>query len=192
MPRAFPAVLALALAATSHAATLTVTTDKAFYAPGETVTITAVGNSGGATDLYMFGSLEFNPAALLNPSQISLPIETGASESWIPGILGCGAPVPAGSCWVINHIHFPPEPQLGMDPTEQILATITATAGVPGLHTIDWSDAPGLELYFFGLESSPSVPLIIQNTSFQVIPEPATALLLGLGLVAVSARRRRA
>lgn len=181
----------LAIAVRADAATLTVTTDKPFYAPGETVTITTVGNSGGATDVYMFGALEFDPAALLSPASITLPIETGTSASWISGILGCAAPVPAGSCWILNHIHFPPDPPLGMDPIEQTLATITATAGAPGLYSIEWSDAPGLELYFFGLTGGPGAKLVISNTTFQVTPEPRTALLIGLGLIALGTSARR-
>jgi hypothetical protein len=78
-----------------------------------------------------------------------------------------------------------------MDPVEQTLATITATAGVPGLHSIQWSDAPGLELHFFELEDGPGASLVILNTSFQVIPEPSTGLLIALGLAALAGSRRR-
>ncbi len=147
-------------------ATLTVTTDKPFYAPGETVTITTVGNSGGATDFGLFASLVFNPAALIDPSVISLGPTTGASEDWIAGVLGCDADSPMidpGECWIINHIAFPN--QLGMNPLEQTLATLTATAGAPGLYNIEWSDAAGNELYFFGLSEGPGAQLIIQIRS---------------------------
>ena len=193
MPSPRQLVLGLGLifaAVRADAATLTVTTDKPVYAPGETVTITAVGNSGGALDYWMFGSLAFNPAALLSPSAILLPIETGTSETWLPGVLGCATGEGPGHCWVLNHIHFPPDP-IGMDPTEQLLATITATAGVPGLHSIEWSAAPGFELHFFGLEDGPGASLVILNTSFQVIPEPSTGLLIAIGLAALPASRRR-
>ena len=129
----------------ADAATLTVTTDKSFYLPGETVTLTAVGNSGGATDYGLFASLTFNPAALLDPSSITFAPTTGTVETWIHGVLGCSTGEGPGHCWILNHIAFPPDPGLGMSPTEQTLATITATAGAPGLHSIVWSDAPGLE-----------------------------------------------
>jgi hypothetical protein len=79
-----------------------------------------------------------------------------------------------------------------MDPIEQTLAIVTATAGLPGQYGIEWSDQHGSELYFFGLTDGPGANLIIFNTSFQVIPEPATALLFGFGLIALGARRRSA
>jgi hypothetical protein len=186
------AVLALLLltAARLNAATLTVTTDKLSYLPGETVTITAVGNSGGATDYAMFGSLLYDPAALLSPTAISLPIETGTPQNWLPGVIGCGGTIGPGECWILNHIVFPDA--LGMDPIEQVITTVTATAGAPGLYSIEWSDLPGSELYFFGLTEGPGATLVINNALFQVIPEPATALLIGLGLVALGLRARRA
>jgi hypothetical protein len=76
-------------------------------------------------------------------------------------------------------------------PIEQTLATVTGTAGALGVHTIAWSSSPGNELYFFGAEAGPGTPLIIINTTFQVIPEPDTALLVGLGLTALTRIRRR-
>jgi len=184
-------VIGLSLSARADAATLTLTTDKAFYLPGETVTITAVGNSGGATDFGLFGSLRFDPDALLSPTAITFTPTTGTAQSWIPGFRGCtGFPVGPGECWVINYIAFP-DP-LGMDPVEQTLAILTATAGLPGVYSVEWSDAFGNELYFFGLDEGPGAALTIFNTSFQVIPEPSTALLIGLGLIGLASRRRRA
>jgi hypothetical protein len=94
-----------------------------------------------------------------------------------------------GECWIINHIAFPNP--IGMNPVEQTLATLTATAGAPGFYTINWSGEPGQELYFFGVTSGPGASLVIANTTFQVIPEPSTALLLGLGLIALASRRPR-
>ena len=190
-PAVFASLLLLTAAVRVNAATLTVTTDKPAYLPGETVTITAVGNSGGATDIWMFGSLVFDTAALLDPTAIVLEIETGTSQSWLPGVLGCSTPAGPGNCWILNHIDpTPPFLGLPMDPIEQTLAIVTATAGAPGSYGIDWSEVPGSGLYFFGLESGPGANLIIQNTSFSVIPEPATALLFGLGLIALGAIRR--
>jgi hypothetical protein len=186
------AVLALLVltAARLNAATLTVSTDKPVYLPGETVTITAVGNSGGAVDYWMFGSLTFDTAALLNPTAIMLTPASGSSQSWISGgARGCSLPGRPGECWIINHIALEP---LGMDPIEQTLATITGTAGTPGSYGIEWSEIPGSGLYFFGLESGPGANLVIVNTTFQVIPEPAAALLLGLGLAGLASQRRRA
>jgi hypothetical protein len=191
MPSPRPLALCLAVlfaAVRADAATLTVTTDKSFYLPGETVTLTAVGNSGGATDYGLFASLTFNPAALLNPSSITFAPTTGTAETWIHGVLGCSTGEGPGHCWILNHIAFP-DP-LGMVPIEQTLATITGTAGAVGVHNITWSGGPGFELMFFGAPTGPTPNLVIVNTSFRVIPEPSTALLFGLGLAALAAIRR--
>jgi hypothetical protein len=119
-------VLLLLTAARLNAATLTVTTDKPVYLPGETVTITAVGNSGGATDYFMYGSLVFDPAALLSPTSITFTPTTGTAASWLGGaLLGCATAPGPGQCVILNHIDASIQ-GLGMDPIEQTLAIVTA------------------------------------------------------------------
>jgi hypothetical protein len=184
----FACVVGLAFSVRADAATLTVFTDRPVYLPGETVTIAAVGNSGGGTAHGMFASLAYDPAALLDPDLTRFTPTTGTANAWFPGVLGCDTTEGPGHCWLLNHISFE---LLGLDPIEQTLAILTATAGAPGLYNINWSSAPGNELYFFGAPSGPGANLLILNASFQVIPEPATALLLGIGLIGLAFRRRR-
>ena len=52
---------------------------------------------------------------------------------------------------------------------------------------LDWNS----DIYLFGLSNHPNIESYrINNISFEVVPEPSTALLLGLGLVGIAARRR--
>ncbi len=186
----FPA--GLALAAPINAATLSISPDKAFYAPGEAVTLTVVGNTGGATDIGLFAKIVFDPAGLIDPSAITLTPQTGGSDPWIGGYLGCPDPLHTpGTCWLINYITGAANfSKLPMDPVEQTLAVVTGTAGAPGTYAVEWAGDLGNELDFFGLTSGPGANLIIINTSFSVVPEPRAALLLCVGLVALSVRKK--
>ncbi len=73
------------------------------------------------------------------------------------------------------------------------LATIIFTSGdTPGLYTLTLTHftGPGDNILFDGtvLDSSTS---FFQSGSIEVVPEPTTALLLGMGLTFLGARRRR-
>lgn len=195
MRSGFTAFLAmLAICASAHAATLSITADKLIYAPGEVITLTVIGNSEGASAHGIWGQIEFDPAGLLDPNAITFTPQSGGPAGWLPGWLGCTDPLGhPGTCWLINYIEDDPLLGATMDPGEQTLAIVTATAGAPGLYTVDWVVEDGLyrdKLDFFGLNSAPGATFGIFNASFQVIPEPSTALLLGLGLVAFGARSR--
>jgi hypothetical protein len=60
-------------------------------------------------------------------------------------------------------------------------AMVWLIAEAVGLVTVNWDD----DLSFFGLTSAP-------GTSFTIAPEPGTSALVGLGLAALVAIRRRA
>ena len=64
------------------------------------------------------------------------------------------------------------------------LSTVTLIATAVGIVDVAWETTPPVDLEFFGLETAP-------GTSFTIVPEPGTGALLGLGLVALSAPRRR-
>jgi PEP-CTERM motif len=193
-PSVFTALLvALLIAASGSGATLSINADKALYAPGEVVTLTVVGNSGGATDDALFGQIVFDPAGLLDPHAITFTPQSGGPAGWLAGYLGCPDPLGTpGTCWLINYIEDQPLQGATMDPIEQTLAIVTATAGAPGSYSVNWSGAEsyGNELDFFGLTEGPGATLIIFNTSFQVVPEPATVLLVVLGVIALALRVR--
>jgi PEP-CTERM motif len=185
---------AVPFAAPGSAATLTISADKLFYAPGEVVTLTVVGNSGGATDNGLFGQIVFDPAGLLDPHAITFTPQSGGPANWLAGYLGCPDPLgDASTCWLINYIEDDPLQGATMDPIEQTLAIVTATAGAPGLYSVDWVVDEGYArdpLDFFGLNSAPGVTVGIFNASFQIVPEPGTGVLVAFGIAALGRRRR--
>jgi hypothetical protein len=177
--RALALALTLSISASADAATLSLFTDAADYAPGQQVTVTLIGDSGGELDNWMFGRLHFDPTMFLNPSSILLAPESGTAEEWITGNPNTCV---TDSCYMLNHIAFPDF--IGMVPTSQTLATFTATIGRSGIANMTWDS----DLHFFGSRSD---DLIAPDLSFIVLPEPTTALLVALGLVGVGAIRRR-
>jgi hypothetical protein len=67
--------------------------------------------------------------------------------------------------------------------------------GNPNLWAVDLSDAVGIrrvEIVWTGISGAELAPIVafIDNVTFHPVPEPATAVLLGLGLVALAAVRR--
>jgi hypothetical protein len=64
------------------------------------------------------------------------------------------------------------------------LSIVTLIAQAPGVVDVSWDTTTGFqELAFFGLANAP-------GTSFTIVPEPAPALLLCLGLLGLAGRRR--
>jgi PEP-CTERM motif-containing protein len=176
----FAVALGLALlTARADAATLTLTTDAISYVPGQSVTVTLTGDSGGELDNYMYGRLRFDPTMFLNPSAILLTPQSSSANGWITG---GGSTCFTDNCYMLNQIAFPDS--IDMDPTVQTLATFTATIGRAGIANLIWD----VDVHFFGDRFN---DLIAPDLSFVVAPEPASALLVGLGLIAFGAIRRR-
>jgi hypothetical protein len=199
------AAVLLAPWSAAHAATLQLVLDKPSYHPGETVTMTLLGDSQGATDMTLFAAiLRPDPSVLFD---LDLQLFAPPSSDGVPWTIGaqlapvCG-PNPR-ECWLINMIHVGAGPvalPVGVDAALEpfTYAVLTGTAGAPGAHLIEFgtsrfavgSGAPlpsaGVN-DFFGLKigRAPAATLVIVN------PEPGTAALLALGLGGLAATRRR-
>ena len=81
----------------------------------------------------------------------------------------------------------------GPDGDDILLASIDFTGTAPGLSSLTvgyYTGGSGDNILFDGtvLDGSPS---FFQSGSIEVVPEPQTALLLGMGLTFLGARRRR-
>jgi hypothetical protein len=192
------AMLAAALAPSSsaRAATLTLTSDRQVYAPGETITLTLFGDSQGATDHSLFAPIvKPDPSFLSDLKLQRFAPPTSDGQPWIHGAQlapPCG-PNPS-ECYLINMIHFNgTNSDVGVDPALEpfTYAVLTGTAGLPGTYSIEWVNLPTRHVDFFGLTSAPGLTITIADMEIALIPEPATAPLLAFGLGGLAAARRR-
>jgi hypothetical protein len=160
---------------------LSITPDKSVYTIGETITLSILGDAEGELGIVVFGQILFDPslATAISSSQDALT-SFGGALPWTEGVLRTGP----GFADAMNQIGaLSPIPVDG-----PLMATVTLAASLEGVLDFTWAPAqdPATpnSLRFFGLESAP-------GTSVRIVPEPSTALLLGLGLSGLTLGRRR-
>jgi PEP-CTERM motif-containing protein len=178
MLRAVCALLfAVSLGVPASAITLTVESDKLTYNVGETITLIVRGDDEGTPEgayCSAFGSLRYS-AALTDPGTGSGQSPIGAG--WATGTL----PMTDGSATAFDQLDFQFGPADHLSPGGTPFATVKLIAQAVGIVQVDWDPNT---LIFFGLTSAP-------GTSFTIVPEPGTASLLGVGLIALALRHRR-
>ena len=173
---ALPFAVSMAVSAAT-AVELSVFSDKTTYNVGDTVTLTVSGDDEGApvaAYCSAFGSLLYS-AALTDPGTGSGQSSIGAG--WATGTL----PMTDGSATAFDQLDFQFGPADHLSPGGTPFATVKLIAQAVGIVDVAWDPNT---LIFFGLTSAP-------GTSFEIVPEPGTASLLGLGLMAFALQRRR-
>jgi len=155
------------------AATLVVSTDKTTYSVGESVTVTVAGDSQGGSDNAIDGVLNYSSTSTDTPVTPIQSILLSGAVPWTPGILSFSD----GSAEMFD------QSRIGAATvSNQLTSTLVLIA--TGLGTVNLAWDPGLD--FFGLTSASGTSFTVQSA-----PEPGTALLVGAGLAAFAAIRRR-
>jgi hypothetical protein len=170
-------------ASAANAASVVLSSDAAQYTPGQTITLTVtVTADAGETDTSVFGVVLYTAArvAPVALSQDQNPLPATANGPWNQGLLpacttaACRAFSQTNAGGAINTANF-------------VIATMQFTAGgILGSTSFNWQSTPvSQRLDFFGVTGAPGVTV-------EIVPEPTTAALLGLGLfgLAVAGRRR--
>jgi PEP-CTERM motif-containing protein len=177
-------LFAALLASPVGAATLSISSDKLTYNVGETMTLTVFGDDEGAIAYSIYGKLLYSGALVDNGPNNGTQFQTLLGPGWTKNVLLATDDGVDASIDAFGQISLPAQ---SADNLPGLLSTVTLIATAPGAVDVSWDDSavhPGFGLQFFGLTSAP-------GTSFTIVPEPTTAALLGLGLLALAIRRRR-
>lgn len=178
-------VAALGLASSASAATLTIETDQATYNVNDTITVTMTLNTeaGDPAVLAVSADMSWNGAVGDGADQSS---QSGALTAF-GGLLPFSAPAASGcisdsTCRMLDQVAglnpLPPDPGQTITATLQILAI--------GIGTLDLTTGPVFDVLGLG-----GATLGANASVAQVVPEPGTAAMVGLGLLGLASVGRR-
>ncbi len=183
------AVLLLALAGPSGAATISMTADKTTYGIGETILLTITGDSQGAiagdsvhvivkhdpTRVMAQGGSGGLPDLFTQFNGTVSPVRGNYEEvcSWAPGR--------DDQCLTFDQLMSAPTyPADPGDRTSVLQYTVIGSGPI----AFTFQDQEVGDFYFFDLASAPA------GISVLAVPEPSTGALMALGMVALAAWRR--
>jgi len=159
------------------------------YQPGVDITVTVFGDSEGRESALISLILTVDPALILVESSVGTLADSHPDRSWeqsaVAGTCGQGSD-PPNRCLALDAFELG---SAGQDPLDLLLSTLSVfrfdtsnTVGQPITFSIDPYTYTNGDHTFFELPGA-------SYTFFT--PEPASGLLLGLGLTALAAARVR-
>ena len=182
-------LLAIGIAGSAGAATLSVSPDKLTYNVGEPITLTVTADDGGAAAYQIVGRLDYSGALVNNGTRSQTILVPTRPASGLDADLGWAGREPLNAfddgtnAWSDAFNQDSGKFEEGADNLPGTLSVVTLIASAAGVVDVNWQTISPYQLDFFGLTSAP-------GTSFTIVPEPAAAALIMLGLLGLAGWRR--
>lgn len=167
-------------ASAANAASVVITANAATYNPGDLITLTVTGTALSESSTQVFGEILITGTGSVVGSGPTVQAALASFGGALPWTIGGDTTCSNTACIVFNQL-------LGVTPfpvsnTPLAIGVLQYTAGAAGTVNINF-DATDFDFFAAALPA---------QLSIQVVPEPTTAAMLGLGLfgLAIAGRRR--